>query len=87
MAKLTLPTTAYKVTNGSGGKWHLPSANQHHGLDIRTSCGHLIWSQAAVDTLNERNHIEFEPTENKPISEIPAKDLCSKCLGAIKAED
>ncbi len=85
MAKLTLPTTAYKVTKGKKGKWHLPSANGKH--DMFTACGLIIWTQDAVDSFDKSVFIGFEPHETKPILEIPAKDLCSKCLGAIKAED
>ena len=85
MAKLTLPTVAYKVTKGKKGKWHL----MHGSSDRRptTVCGYLVWTQDAVDSFDKSEFIGFEPTENRPISEIPAKDLCFKCLGAIKAED
>ena len=75
MATLIVPTVAYQFKKRQ--KWHLAKEHGDYAGEL-TVCKYIITTKE--DSL-------FPVTPSKPISEIPAKDLCQKCLGALKVED
>lgn len=77
MAKLIPPTKATRH-NTSAGKWskyHLLAVNSDNRNHL-SICGRYMSSDL---------HPEMYQTES--IDQIPAADLCRKCLGAMTAED
>lgn len=76
MAKIIVPTEAFQFKKGQ--KWHLAKANGDYAGDM-TVCKYII--------THPGKEILFPATPRKPISEIKAKDICQKCLGALKVED